>query len=171
MVIFAYFLSDFSSSRSSHTKLFCKKSVFIEFKGKLLRLSPLIKLLHVLKGDPCTGLFLWNLRVFQKQLCFVEPLQTYIFGSAIFHATFTSLLLNKIVLLNHLYRNFWKYGTFLSASLPLPLIFYPKLCEHITTKLVYVFPWSIELLVLLHFCTPFFYWWLWCRISCWLRII
>ena len=22
-----------------------------------------------------------------------------------------------------------------------------------------------------HYCTPFFYWWFWCRISCWLRII
>ena len=30
---------------------------------------------------------------------------------------------------------------------------------------------NLNISVLLHFCTPLFYWWFWCRISCWLRII
>ena len=38
--------------------------------------------------------------------------------------------------------------------------------------ILFIFAYMVyDLLMLLHFCTLFFYWWFWCKISCWLMII
>ena len=88
VVGFVYFLSDFSRSRSSDLKAFCKKNVFLkksEFNGKHLCQSFLLKLQNALKKRLWCMCFSVNftkvLRNFLYKLSFVEHLQR--FGSEI----------------------------------------------------------------------------------------
>ena len=119
VVGFAYFLSDFSRSRSSDLKAFCKKSLFLDnfrIQRKTLVPESSFKVTECFKTETLTKVFLCKFQkvfgnVLQK-LCFVEPLKRFAFEIANFQAT-SSPILKEAVVFNCLSTKFNKTWHFL----------------------------------------------------------
>ena len=76
VVGFAYFLSDFSRSRSSDLKAFCKKSLFLDnfrIQRKTLVPESSFKVTECFKKETLTQVFLCKFQKFFRE-CFVEAM-------------------------------------------------------------------------------------------------
>ena len=98
---FAYFLSDFSKSRSSDLKAKKYFKNISQFKGEHLCPSLLLKLQNVLKKRLCHRSFSVNftkfLRNVLQKLCYVEPLQRFANEIAKFQATSPLFIKESVV--------------------------------------------------------------------------
>ena len=132
VVGFVYFLSDFSRSRSSDLKAFCKKNILKRFQNsKHLCQSLLLKLQNVLKNRFWHRSFFVNftkfLRNVLQELCFVQLLQRFAPEIAKSQAT-SSLFIKESVVFNCLSIKSNKTWYFLFH---LPLIYFKILPKHI----------------------------------------
>ena len=104
MVGFVYFLSDFSRSRSSGLKTFCKKkncfSKILELKGKHLCQSS-FKVAECFKKDTLAMSFSVNftksLKNVLQKLCFLEPVRRFASEIAKFQVTLSPFLKEAVV--------------------------------------------------------------------------